>query len=832
MSWKIAQSSLSSHEKMEIVVVGPPSPTRDSLLKDEAIWGRSSVIIKHVATPEELRGEISFGKEPDLVVIDCSSSDIKWDSFKEPLQNLDNQIPLLILVKNRIPQTLEFFTQRYNAFCALFSVNNKKHLICSLRRINSYIRAIRSKNREENLRIFVQSLFIWAMQNPKQEFYKKVRELLNQLSEFLGFQVVFALENDKNHRFNLYRNGETMFCPLLLSATSLKKICVDFLNGEALYLPMKFIKDDDFVFSATEESAQIMASMLKNTNTCGLCHIFDYRSVLFLPFKVNGNNWLLILCDKAPGKANEEFYKVIKEIIPAISSILSFFMAQFSLSRLLELYNSALSTGRIGVWEYDVETRKIISVGLQALFPYLRVPEELNEWWQYIHPEDRLNFWHAVKPCLKGLTNSFAVDHRLLLPGERVVWVRTIGECKEKREGGVTRLIGIGMDITSFMKKEEELIGLRENLKVASEIGNIGLWSWDISNNRYTFNTAGIKLFGLEHKSFYTFEDWLERIPKEYREEVQIEIGRTLAQGKEGTLNIEYEIRYENSIRKWIHTFGRISEYDSTGNPKVLSGTHIDITTRKLTEKHLMKEAIVSSRYASLARSLLRADDIEKISQLILSTTLDTTNSEIAFVGYDTEKGSLHITGMAKNREIVYDENWKLEEVTREFEVMGHSLNAGVPLIINDARGKEIRIFGNKLVERLLLIPTFTYDRKVLFVMDINAPEPYSPFHMESLEWLSSVFAQAYSRVKLEKANEQKTTELENTIRQLESALATVKRLHGLLPICARCKRIRDDAGYWHEVEVYIRQHSDAEFTHGICPKCAKELYGDLGNVS
>ena len=53
--------------------------------------------------------------------------------------------------------------------------------------------------------------------------------------------------------------------------------------------------------------------------------------------------------------------------------------------------------------------------------------------------------------------------------------------------------------------------------------------------------------------------------------------------------------------------------------------------------------------------------------------------------------------------------------------------------------------------------------------------------------------------------------------------------LSGLLPICASCKRVRDDRGYWQQVEEYLGMHSEAQFTHSICSKCMGQLYGDLG---
>ena len=70
--------------------------------------------------------------------------------------------------------------------------------------------------------------------------------------------------------------------------------------------------------------------------------------------------------------------------------------------------------------------------------------------------------------------------------------------------------------------------------------------------------------------------------------------------------------------------------------------------------------------------------------------------------------------------------------------------------------------------------------------------------------------------------------EREKLIKELKNALDQVKQLSGLLPICASCKRIKDDKGDWHQIESYIRDHSEAEFTHGICQECVKKLYPGL----
>ncbi|MCK5684592.1 hypothetical protein KAJ27_10735 [bacterium] len=62
---------------------------------------------------------------------------------------------------------------------------------------------------------------------------------------------------------------------------------------------------------------------------------------------------------------------------------------------------------------------------------------------------------------------------------------------------------------------------------------------------------------------------------------------------------------------------------------------------------------------------------------------------------------------------------------------------------------------------------------------------------------------------------------------KLEEAMAEIKQLSGLLPICAHCKKIRDDKGYWNNIESYVQQHSEAKFSHSMCTECSDELYGN-----
>ena len=113
------------------------------------------------------------------------------------------------------------------------------------------------------------------------------------------------------------------------------------------------------------------------------------------------------------------------------------------------------------------------------------------------------------------------------------------------------------------------------------------------------------------------------------------------------------------------------------------------------------------------------------------------------------------------------------------------------------------------------------------FVVDRLTGHPYS----SAIFWIWNglirlvafiIVAEAFSAVRRERDKEREISDV------LGVALNKVKKLSGLLPICCSCKNIRNDKGYWQQIEDYIAAHSEAEFTHGICPDCAKRLLGEL----
>ena len=95
---------------------------------------------------------------------------------------------------------------------------------------------------------------------------------------------------------------------------------------------------------------------------------------------------------------------------------------------------------------------------------------------------------------------------------------------------------------------------------------------------------------------------------------------------------------------------------------------------------------------------------------------------------------------------------------------------------------------------------------------------------------LAAAIAQSAEVVVLRREVKRRDEEQVKLIAELQQALAEIKTLKGMIPICASCKNIRNDQGYWEVVEKYVMERTEAQFSHGICPKCIAKLYPDFVN--
>lgn len=130
--------------------------------------------------------------------------------------------------------------------------------------------------------------------------------------------------------------------------------------------------------------------------------------------------------------------------------------------------------------------------------------------------------------------------------------------------------------------------------------------------------------------------------------------------------------------------------------------------------------------------------------------------------------------------------------------------------------------------------PMITKEGKLtgIVVMLDDSPIEDDTFYDAVIEFLAMRIGAELDRYYIEENLKrqvlERTSELEKTNKELETALSEIKSLQGIIPICSSCKKIRDDQGFWQQVDSYITQHSEATFSHAICPECTEEYYRQL----
>ena len=222
-------------------------------------------------------------------------------------------------------------------------------------------------------------------------------------------------------------------------------------------------------------------------------------------------------------------------------------------------------------------------------------------------------------------------------------------------------------------------------------------------------------------------------------------------------------------------------------------------------------------------------DDEGNVSQMI-EYTLDITErkrmeealreSEIKFRSV-TQSANDAIISADKSGNIVFW-NQAAQEMFgyQEEEIIGRSLTVLMPENFREAHQKGLTEHPSKGGSRII--------GKTVEMIGLTKEEAEFPIELSIASWKAGQELFYTGIIRDISARKQIEQERDELIKNLQRSLAKVKTLSGLLPICASCKKIRDDKGYWNQIEAYIHEHSDATFSHGICPECAKKLYPEF----
>ncbi|MCP4105084.1 MAG: response regulator [Desulfobacteraceae bacterium] len=178
--------------------------------------------------------------------------------------------------------------------------------------------------------------------------------------------------------------------------------------------------------------------------------------------------------------------------------------------------------------------------------------------------------------------------------------------------------------------------------------------------------------------------------------------------------------------------------------------------------------------------------------------------------------------------EMLRSRNYKVATVKDGFKALKFAKTKNPDIILLDIIMPEMDGFE---VCRQLKSKDNTKDIPIIFISALNETEDIvKGFRAGGADYITKPFQseEVLARIEAHLNLRRLQKHLQEKNAQLKDALEKVKTLKGLIPICANCKKIRDDKGYWHQVEAYIREHSEAEFSHGICSECLKKLYPEV----
>ena len=331
----------------------------------------------------------------------------------------------------------------------------------------------------------------------------------------------------------------------------------------------------------------------------------------------------------------------------------------------------------------------------------------------------------------------------------------------------------------SLRKSEERYRDFMENIAD-------GCFENDLKGTITYSNEIGARRLGLTREEFigrnnsqYSRPDEAERVNK-----IFAEIYRT---GKSAFVD-EYEMIRKDGSTFFIEMSAALIR-DAAGKPVGFRGT-----TRDITEKKKMLDALKESesKYRFLTEKM--SDIILTLDENMLTTYVSPSVRTVLgyfpaeVLGWDpgrlfmTEESYTGALEILKNEVVHYGQEPLDVSQTVTFEVACHHKKG--PLVWLDVVAGFIRDEAGKVIGLHSVARNITEQK-------------------------------------------QSAVEKEKLIRELQAALTEVKKLSGMLPICAHCKKIRDDQGYWNHMESYISQHSEALFSHCICPECASKLYNE-----
>ncbi len=419
--------------------------------------------------------------------------------------------------------------------------------------------------------------------------------------------------------------------------------------------------------------------------------------------------------------------------------------------------------------------------------------EHFRWWISRLHPDDRQRILSSVRSLLKGLSSAWTEEYQFLCANGRYASIVDRGQIIRNEKGIPLRIVGSMMDVTHRKLAQEALATSEENYRRLIEDSPIGILVYSpegriILCNRKAqllLETSEADMLGSSpsHPAWkFVRADGAPFAPSEHP------VSRAIASNAPINDVVIAVVRPISGTPGWFLVNAQ-PQWNAAGRLLRVVESFIDITIR-MNALEALRESEAKYRF------------------------LTARTSDVVWMR-DTGLFFTYISPSIR-RVLNYEPD----------ELLGRSISDIMPPETFD-RVKEL--LGHELLrnqqkpvdpERTVTMDTTLVRKNGSIVWSENVVS----FIRDRADRVVGIYGVSRNVTEHKLAEQEK----ERLIAELKTALAEVKTLSGLLPICSNCKKIRDDKGYWNQLEGYISDHSEALFSHSICPDCAEKLYKDI----
>ncbi|WP_310554504.1 PAS domain-containing sensor histidine kinase [Flavobacterium sp.] len=311
-----------------------------------------------------------------------------------------------------------------------------------------------------------------------------------------------------------------------------------------------------------------------------------------------------------------------------------------------------------------------------------------------IHAEDSIRFKNSIFKAFNSL-GKFELDYRIILPSQKIKWVRVSAETEKAENGGVA-FYGTMSDISSIKEKEEDFKIFEARSHFANLASGIGVWDWDMVTNKVFYSTQSLKILELDDSDFDLIdnpEKWDDRVHPDDREAYF------------GNINLHFEGKtpyYETYHRilcygkyKWILDRGKVISRDVNGKPLRIIGTHTDVSAQKDREEKLEETlGLINEQKNKLLNFAY-----------IVSHNLKNHTSNLSLLLHTFDNDILTANELMPNIRIISKElNGTIENLVELVSIQTNSQINSQNLVVSDYLNKVFVVLNDEIIKNNILI--------------------------------------------------------------------------------------------------------------------------------